>query len=45
MKTPTCDRSWQVEAARDGRLDPSARAAMEAHSTGCTVCQAEQRAL
>ena len=42
--TPTsCDQSWQVEAAHDGRLDVVTRAEFEQHQAGCTVCQNQRR--
>lgn len=45
MKRAACDRSWQVEAARDGRLSESAAVSLSLHVAGCAVCQGEQRAL
>jgi ferric-dicitrate binding protein FerR (iron transport regulator) len=40
-----CERNWEVEAARDGRLDSGALAAFAQHRATCASCQREQRAL
>jgi FecR protein len=45
MTHPSCDRSWQVEAARDGRLEAAALAAFELHQASCPTCQAERKSL
>ena len=37
--TTTCHRSWEVEAARDGRLTGEARASFDAHAAGCPSCR------
>lgn len=44
MTTP-CQRSWEVEAARDGRLTGSAHERLEAHLVTCTSCAREAHAL
>jgi anti-sigma factor RsiW len=44
-RTRTCSRSWEVEAARDGRLDGAARAQLERHAASCPSCARETRAL
>jgi TolA-binding protein len=41
MTPPTCDRSWQVIAKLDGRLDASAAASFSAHLAGCRACAHE----
>ena len=42
---PRCSHVWEVEAARDGRLQGDALRAQEAHRESCEVCGAESRAL
>lgn len=37
--TTTCHRSWEVEAARDGRLTGEARASFDTHAAGCPSCR------
>lgn len=44
MTTP-CRRSWEVEAARDGRLTGAARESCEAHVLACPLCAADAVAL
>ena len=36
--TTKCHRSWEVEAARDGRLTGEARASFDAHAAVCLSC-------
>ena len=43
MTTPACPRSWEVEAARDGRLTGEARNSLELHLEQCETCAREQR--
>ncbi|MDB4994757.1 MAG: hypothetical protein JWM74_2189, partial [Myxococcaceae bacterium] len=38
----SCARSWEVEAARDGRLSPDAHASMQRHLTTCAACRDER---
>jgi TolA-binding protein len=45
MKQPACARSWQAEAAEDGRLTGSDRASFERHVTSCATCTREVHAL
>lgn len=45
MKSGRCGRSWEAEAARDGRLSGDALAAHRAHVAGCRDCGDEVRAL
>lgn len=45
MKPAACERAWQVEAARDGRLDAHACAALAPHLTACPTCRLEQHRL
>jgi hypothetical protein len=45
MKHAACDRAWQVEASRDGRLEGAARAALAPHLSSCAVCRSEQQQL
>lgn len=45
MSQEPCERSWEVEAALDGRLDPASRAAFEQHLARCRACQVEHEAL
>ncbi|MDB4971793.1 MAG: hypothetical protein JWN48_134 [Myxococcaceae bacterium] len=40
-----CERSWQVEAARDDRLDAEALASFKLHRASCAICQTEQQTL
>ena len=37
--TAMCHRSWEVEAARDGRLTGEARASFDAHAAACPSCR------
>ncbi|NOU26345.1 MAG: hypothetical protein HOO96_00440, partial [Polyangiaceae bacterium] len=41
MKRASCDRVWEVEAVRDGRLLGAARADARRHAEGCEVCGAD----
>ncbi len=45
MNSNTCSRSWEVEAARDGRLSEAATLLLSEHLSRCEVCRREQRAL
>jgi hypothetical protein len=45
MKREVCDRAWQVEAVRDGRLSGTDGVALASHLLGCSSCQSEQREL
>jgi len=45
MKREVCDRAWQVEAVRDGRLSGADVATLASHLTGCSSCLSEQREL
>lgn len=45
MNEKTCSRSWEVEAARDGRLSEAACALLEEHVLRCEICARERRAL
>jgi anti-sigma factor RsiW len=38
MPNPRCDRTWQVEAKLDGRLDEAASAALDVHARTCSAC-------
>ena len=38
MPNPRCDRTWQVEAKLDGRLDEAASAALDVHARTCDAC-------
>lgn len=40
-----CERVWEVEAARDGRISGEDRARVERHIAGCTDCERERAAL
>jgi hypothetical protein len=40
-----CNRLWEVEAARDGRLTGKALAAFEEHAAVCRQCSRKRRAL
>jgi hypothetical protein len=40
--SPSCKRSWEVEAARDGRLQGNEQLSIERHVEGCRECAAEQ---
>jgi hypothetical protein len=42
MKAPRCARLWEVEAARDGRLDAAALAASQRHALRCAECARER---
>jgi hypothetical protein len=39
---PSCNRTWEVEAARDGRLGEAARAELDAHLSRCSECAKER---
>jgi len=41
----SCDRAWEVEAERDGRLDDAARTSAARHRAHCRVCREELAAL
>lgn len=41
----SCSRTWEVEAARDGRLGEQERKAHARHVAECSDCRREQRAL
>jgi hypothetical protein len=41
----SCQRRFEVEAARDGRITGAARASIETHLSTCEVCAAEARSL
>ncbi len=43
--TGSCPRTFEVEAARDGRLAGAARKNLQRHVEGCAVCAAEVAAL
>ncbi len=45
MRSASCPRLFEVEAARDGRLTGSELANFERHMTGCSACLREARAL
>lgn len=45
MTTDRCDRTWQVEALEDGRLEVKDRASFARHSETCGACSAELRRL
>jgi hypothetical protein len=45
MRPAPCPRSFEVEAARDGRLTGAALANFERHMTGCPACLRESKAL
>jgi hypothetical protein len=42
MKAARCPRLWEVEAARDRRLDPAALAASQRHALRCAECARER---
>lgn len=42
MKAPRCPRLWEVEAARDARLDATALAACQRHMLRCAQCARER---
>lgn len=42
MTQPPCPRTWEVEAARDGRLTGDALAQFELHVTDCVQCARER---
>jgi hypothetical protein len=39
MTGPECQRTWQAEAAEDGRLSEADRASFERHVTTCETCE------
>jgi len=43
MKERSCARTWEVEAARDGRLTSDARESLELHLASCGPCARERR--
>jgi hypothetical protein len=45
VKQPACRRSWQVEAARDGRLFGLELRSFEIHAEQCKTCARERREL
>ncbi|HVY38879.1 MAG TPA: FecR domain-containing protein [Polyangia bacterium] len=45
MTRRTCPRTFEVEAARDGRLGGAARKNLQRHVEGCAACAAESDAL
>jgi ferric-dicitrate binding protein FerR (iron transport regulator) len=45
MNTSTCPRLWEVEAARDGRLEGAAYAEFLRHAAHCRACEQERVAL
>jgi ferric-dicitrate binding protein FerR (iron transport regulator) len=42
MSAARCPRLWEVEAARDGRLDASAQAELQRHLAQCRECEHER---
>lgn len=40
-----CSRAWEVEAARDGRLEGKARDRLDAHVRTCSSCERDAQAL
>ncbi len=42
MSEDRCERSWEVQAALDGRLNASSRSAFERHLARCRACQKER---
>jgi hypothetical protein len=45
MKTTGCPRTWQAEAARDGRLSDIDARSFQRHAGTCVVCEQTVRAL
>lgn len=45
MKREACDRAWQVEAVRDGRLSGTEVDELASHLTVCSSCYSEQHKL
>jgi hypothetical protein len=45
MTTHDCRRSWEAEAARDGRLAERERVSFEAHAQRCSACSRERQRL
>lgn len=45
MKSASCPRLWEAEAAEDGRLDPTTLASFERHAATCASCTLERAAL
>ncbi len=45
MTSKPCPKSWQVEAARDGRLTGQALMQAQQHIASCATCEREQDAL
>ena len=44
MNDTGCERSWEVEAIVDGRLDEASAASFERHVIACTICRSERDA-
>ena len=45
MTGELCERTWQVEAARDGRLDTEALGSFKLHLASCAACKTERETL
>ena len=45
MSISSCARTWEVEAARDGRLTGAELASFERHASSCAACRAEATVL
>ena len=45
MNAGACPRSWEIEAAHDGRLDASSLAAHQSHVAHCAACARERETL
>lgn len=45
MSTTGCPRSWEVEAARDGRLTGAVLDSQRLHQASCPLCAAEAQAM
>lgn len=45
MTMPKCEKTWMVEAMRDGRIVGDERERAQRHVESCTACAAEQSAL
>lgn len=39
--TVACARTWEIEAARDGRVSDAAKAALDRHVEQCSICREE----
>lgn len=44
-KNAACARTWEIEAARDGRLSEPAKASLDAHVVQCAACREEMESL